>query len=404
MLDTTRLIYTPLGATFNQTRSEWTFPSGGKIALNTLQYDKDIEQYLGAQWDWVGIDEAAAFTLQNVMFFWSRCRSKSGIKPTLRMTANPDNSSFLFPMIHWWLDPETGYPDYAKSGVTRHFTTEEDKFVWSDAPVLDEAGTQVSTSMTFIPAKITDNSALMASDPAYHRRLMALPTQERERFLDGNWLASSQTDTEWDRSLFMGIYCDLVTYPTPATRRCFNSFAIDASKGKSIKKGDYSAIVCVTATEDLKYVDCDMKRRSPSDIVEDLFLFCDQEHHRIRSGDLIGIEALQFQSLFIDLIMRYASDHPDYALSKYLKAGNIIVPVEDSLNKMMRIRRLDPFIKDRQFRFLQNPGTTLLVNQLKNFNGVAEKGKHDDGPDSLEMACQMPTHLETYFENLRKAK
>lgn len=404
LLDTTRLIYTPLGATFNQTRSEWTFPSGGKVSLNTLQYDKDIEQYLGAQWDWVGIDEAAAFTLQNVMFFWSRCRSKSGIKPTLRMTANPDNSSFLFPMIHWWLNPETGYPNYEKSGVVRHFTTEEDKFVWSDTPVLDEAGTQISTSMTFIPARITDNQSLMASDPAYHRRLMALPTQERERFLDGNWLASSLTDTEWDRTLFMGIYCDLDSYPTPATRKCFNSFAIDASKGKSIKKGDYSSIACVTTTEDLKYVDCDMQRRAPSEIVEDLFLFTDQEHHRIRSGDLIGIEALQFQSLFIDLIMRYAVDHPDYALSKFLKAGNIIIPVEDSLNKMMRIRRLDPFIKQRQFRFLQNPGTTLLVNQLKNFDGIAAKGKHDDGPDSLEMACNMPTHLQTYFENLRKPK
>jgi hypothetical protein len=126
--------------------------------------------------------------------------------------------------------------------------------------------------------------------------------------------------------------------------------------------------------------------------------------HRIQSGDLIGVEALQFQSLFVDLVMRYAADHPEYALSKYLRSGNIIIPVEDSLNKMMRIRRLDAFVTSRQFRFLENPGTTLLVNQLKNFDGTAGTGKYDDGPDSLEMACQMPMHLETYYENLRKNK
>ena len=227
---------------------------------------------------------------------------------------------------------------------------------------------------------------------------------ERERFLNGNWLASSVTDTEWDRSLFMGVYVDREQFPVPVNRNCVRMFTIDASKGRSQKKGDYSAITCVCQTEDLKYVDCDMRRRAPSEIVEDLFLFCNDVIHKIQSGDLIGVESLQFQSLFIDLIMRYAADHPEYALSKYLSSGNIIIPVEDALNKMMRIRRLDPYISNRQFRFLQNPGTTLLVNQLKNFDGTVSKGKYDDGPDSLDMACQLPMHLQTYWENLRKER
>ena len=409
LLDHCREMYGPLDGDYNNTRAEFKFPCGAKIALSTIQFDKDLNNYQGAQLDWVAFDEATQFPYKYVQYLWGRCRSKSGIRPTLRMSCNPDNDSWLFKFLYWWISPETGLPINERSGVIRHFRSIDDEFEWHDEPQYQINATSgvtecVTTSATFIGATLDDNAALNASDPTYRQRLEQLSTEDRERFLNGNWLASSVTDTEWDRTLFMGVYCDLDSYPTHTSRKCFNSFAIDASKGKQIRKGDYSAISCVTTTSDLKYVDCDMKRRAPSEIVEDLFLFCDQEHHRIRSGDLIGIEALQFQSLFIDIIMRFAVDNPDYALSRYLKAGNIIIPVEDTLNKMMRIRRLDPFIKQRQFRFLQNPGTTLLVNQLKNFDGIAAKGKHDDGPDSLEMACNMPTHLQTYFENLRKPK
>ncbi|WP_234836037.1 hypothetical protein [Sinorhizobium meliloti] len=41
--------------------------------------------------------------------------------------------------------------------------------------------------MTFVPAKLSDNRALMAADPSYLASLMALPTVERERLLGGNW-------------------------------------------------------------------------------------------------------------------------------------------------------------------------------------------------------------------------
>ncbi len=42
-------------------------------------------------------------------------------------------------------------------------------------------------SLTFIPAKLTDNKALMAADPGYMASLLALPLVERERLLGGNW-------------------------------------------------------------------------------------------------------------------------------------------------------------------------------------------------------------------------
>lgn len=403
LLDHCKSMYSPLGAVYNHTAAEFRFGCGAKISLSTLQYEKDLDSYLGAQFDHLAIDEAAAFTLKQVMFLWSRCRSKSGIKPVLRMSSNPDNDSFLFRLIYWWLDPTTGYPDPAKAGVIRHFVAQGEDFKWYDDPQYDTAPSadppqRISTSMTFIPSKLSDNTALLASDPAYRRRLLSLPDSDRERYLEGCWLASSKSDSEWSRDLFLDLYIPIEDFPIPVNRSCVRMFTVDPSKGRHAHKGDYSALVCLCQTNDIGYVDADLARRSPSQIIEDLFLFCDQPHHRIMSGDMIGIETLQFQELFRDAIYRYAADHPDYALSSFLLAGNPVIQIEDATPKPMRIRRLSSRIRNRELRYLQNPGTTLLLQQLKQFDGQQRVGVHDDGPDALEMATQLPRHLQEMYK------
>jgi hypothetical protein len=70
----------------------------------------------------------------------------------------------------------------------------------------------------------------------------------------------------------------------------------------------------------------------------------------------------------------------------------------------MRIRRLDPHIKRREFRFLSNPGTALLLSQLRQFNGLQQQGMHDDGPDALDACLQLPIQLRRYFDDLNKGK
>ena len=42
-------------------------------------------------------------------------------------------------------------------------------------------------SVTFIPAKVFDNPALLRVNPEYLAWLLSLPTLERERLLAGNW-------------------------------------------------------------------------------------------------------------------------------------------------------------------------------------------------------------------------
>ncbi len=411
LLDHCKSMYSPFGAVFNHTRSEFTFPSKAKIALGTCQFEKNLDDYQGSQIDSLAIDEATQWPLRFVQYLWGRCRSKSGVKPRLRLSCNPDSDSWIYRFLYWWIDPDTGFPIPERSGVIRHFRYVEPDFIWYDEPqyeVNELTGDRdcVTTSASFIGATLKDNDHLQRSDPGYRQRLEQMSQQERERFLHGSWLGSSITGAEWKRELFTDVYIDIDKFPVPQHRAdVVRMFCVDGSKGKSVKKGDYSAIVCLAQTNDLGYVDADLKRRSPSQIVEDLFLFCEQDHHKIRSGDLIGVESTQFQSMFCDLIANYAATHPDYALSKYLLSGSIVIPIEDMLKKEMRIRRgLDKRLTQRELRFLENPGTTLLLQQIKSWDGLPGVGKHDDGPDALSMCTQLPRYLDDYWERTRKAK
>ena len=55
------------------------------------------------------------------------------------------------------------------------------------------------------------------------------------------------------------------------------------------------------------------------------------------------------------------------------------------INKETRIMELDGSIRNRDFVFVKDKGTEILVNQLKAF----PHGNHDDGPDALQMATKM---------------
>lgn len=413
LLDSSRIMYSPLNAQYNHTHKEWRFPCGAKIGLDSIQFEKDLQNFQGAQLDWVAFDEATQFPLKFVQYLWGRVRSRCGIEGRLRMSCNPDNDSWVFRLIHWWINPDTGFPIPERSGVIRHFrVTENEDFEWFDEPQygINKTTQQLdctTTSFTFIPATLKDNTALQQSDPQYANRLNSLSAAERERFLEGSWLVPATTEQEWPREWFTNLWCDDAEFPGQhdgQAFKCVRMFAIDPSKGRNPKRGDYSAIVCLAQTSDLAYVDCDMKRRPPSQIVEDLFAFCEHPLHRIAPGDLLGIEALQFQSLFRDIMVIYASQNPGLALSQWIAAGNLIIPVEDTLTKTMRIRRLDPYFRERRYRFLRNPGNTLLLAQARQFNGLSTKDMHDDGLDALDMCHQLPYQHREYYRKLVEGK
>ncbi len=154
--------------------------------------------------------------------------------------------------------------------------------------------------------------------------------------------------------------------------------ALDPSKGIDSRRGDYSALVLLGVDRrGMLFVEADLKRRPTPQIVADAVELC-----RTFQPDLFGIEANQFQDLLageLDTALRQAG---------ILSARP--APIDNRVNKQVRIRRLGPYLSSSRFRFKANsPGTRLLVEQL----GTFPIGDHDDGPDALEMAVRLAAEL-----------
>jgi predicted phage terminase large subunit-like protein len=146
-----------------------------------------------------------------------------------------------------------------------------------------------------------------------------------------------------------------------------SALALDPSKGKDSSRGDYSAFVFVALSEDgTFYVDAHLERLPTSALVAK-----GVELYRKYQPNIFCVEANQFQELLCDEFERQLVR---------------VYPLENKLNKTIRIRRLEPYLSSRRLRFCaSSPSCRLLVEQLRSF----PVGSHDDGPDALEMALRM---------------
>lgn len=176
---------------------DWKFPSGASVSFAHLEHDKTVYDWQGSQIPLICFDELCHFSEKQFWYMVSRNRSMCGVKPYIRATCNPDADSWVAKFIAWWIDQQTGLAIPERSGVLRWFVRVGDTIIWGDRPE-ELAGYQMPNdrgemvpippkSVTFIPAKLTDNKALMAADPGYMANLMALPMVERERLMGGNW-------------------------------------------------------------------------------------------------------------------------------------------------------------------------------------------------------------------------
>ncbi len=174
---------------------------------------------------------------------------------------------------------------------------------------------------------------------------------------------------EWPESYFAEhIWFD--QWPSDLTVRVI---ALDPSKGNDAHRGDYSAYVLVGIDRaGVIYVESDMARRPTPQMVADGAALC----RRFRP-DAFGVEANQFQELLCNELA-----------AEFTRQGvTYIVPsaIHNHVGKLVRIRRIGPYLSLRRLRFLSSSlSTRLLVNQLRDFPA----GAHDDGPDALEMALR----------------
>lgn len=173
----------------------WSWPKGGKVRFAHLEHEQNKNNWQGSELPLIVFDELCHFTESQFWYLVSRNRSMSGVKAYVRATCNPDADSWVAKFISWWIDEATGFPIPERAGVLRWYLRINDTLFWADSKeelveqfrgeVPDDA--LLPKSITFIPAKLTDNKLLMKADPGYMANLLSLPTVERERLLAGNW-------------------------------------------------------------------------------------------------------------------------------------------------------------------------------------------------------------------------
>jgi predicted phage terminase large subunit-like protein len=158
------------------------------------------------------------------------------------------------------------------------------------------------------------------------------------------------------------------------------TLALDPSKGTGSRRGDYSAFVMLGVDrQGTLYLEADLARRPTPQIVAD-----GVEHYRRFRPDAFGIEANQFQELL------GAEFEAEFQRQGLLGVRPWLV--DNRVNKLVRIRRLGPYLAARRIRMKSgSPSTRLLVEQLRQF----PVGDHDDGPDAAEMAVRLAAELQS---------
>ncbi|MCC6125805.1 MAG: hypothetical protein IT426_12635 [Pirellulales bacterium] len=156
------------------------------------------------------------------------------------------------------------------------------------------------------------------------------------------------------------------------------TMALDPSKGGDARRGDYSAFVMLgVGRQGIIYLEADLARRPTPQIVAD-----GVELLRRFQPDVFAVEANQFQDL---LAVEFEQEIRRQGL-----LGARPMPLENHVNKSVRIRRLGPYLSTRRLRFKAgSPGTKLLVEQLQEF----PQADRDDGPDAAEMALRLANHI-----------
>ena len=190
---------------------------------------------------------------------------------------------------------------------------------------------------------------------------------------------------EWPASAFEHGAFWFDEWPQNANWAC-KTIAIDPSKGRHDRQGDFSPIIKFGVTwEGREYCEADLKQGRPVDSI------CADAAQAVKDfqPDGLYLEPALWQDLMAQ---------PLREAMKNLGVETTIHLDPDNAPKHVRIRRLTECIMQRKIAFLANHrGTIICVQQLRAFGPEIDK-EHDDGPDGLEMARRLAIKL------LRKGK
>ena len=220
--DTSVKLYPVLRGEARESSLDWKFPSGAKLSFRHLEYEKNKYDWQGAQIPFLGFDELTHFTESMFFYLLSRNRSNCGVKPYVRATCNPDPESWVYKLIEWWINKDTGYPILERRGVLRYFIKYGSDYIWGDTydevyekaehiiqPMIKQSGLKARDfikSITFVSGSIYDNKKGLAYDPSYPGNLLSQDEDTRKQLLEGIWKISNTPNDIYEHSAFMGLF------------------------------------------------------------------------------------------------------------------------------------------------------------------------------------------------------
>jgi predicted phage terminase large subunit-like protein len=371
-------LYRPAGGIPHLVVREWRWLRGGKIKFVHLQFDCTVYDWHGAQITLVAFDELTQFTKHQFFYLLSRNRSTCGVRPYIRATCNPDADSWVADFVGWWIDPETGLPIPERAGVLRYFVRVGEQIMWADRPedlvqylpqpedLPPGVDPPRPISVTFIPAKVSDNPALLRVNPEYLGSLHSLPLLERERLLNGNWKIRPAAGLYFKRE-----WCAVVD-EVPADLEVVRYWDLAATEKTEFNDPDWTVGIKLGRDRNDCYwlLDVVRARANPGDVEKLLFNTATQDGKRVRIG--FGQDPGQAgKSQALHLVR---------ALS-----GFTVDPAPESGDKITRFGPFSSQCGAGNVKIRRGPWNEALFHVLEGFPDLA----HDDEVDACSGAFEM---------------
>jgi phage terminase large subunit len=142
-------------AKYNDSKKEITFPNGSEILFRYCDTEKDVDRYQGTEVDVLFLDEATQLSEDQMKKICACVRGVNEFPKRTYYTCNPGGKGHGY-IKRLFIDKVYEHGEYAED-------------------------------YSFIQSLVTDNKALMESNPDYKKQLEALPPKLRQAWLEGRW-------------------------------------------------------------------------------------------------------------------------------------------------------------------------------------------------------------------------
>ena len=142
-------------ARYNDSKKEMRFPNGSEILFRYCDTENDVDRYQGTEVDILFLDEATQLSENQIKKLCACVRGVNEFPKRTYYTCNPGGKGHGF-IKRLFIDRAYENGEYPEN-------------------------------YSFIQSLVTDNKALMESDPEYIKELEALPPKLRQAWLEGRW-------------------------------------------------------------------------------------------------------------------------------------------------------------------------------------------------------------------------